>query len=124
MYDRELAAEIVAQMLEAIGRIERRTRGMRDPAEFFAGDAGLDRLDAVCMVLIALGESCKNLDKVTAGELLSQYPQVDWRGVTGMRDILSHHYFDIDPEIVGAVCSRHIPGLKSTLQTILQHLAR
>ena len=44
-------------------------------------------------MLIAIGESLKNLDKITGGSLLAKYPEVDWKGAKGARDIISHHYF-------------------------------
>ena len=54
----------------------------------------MEKLDAICMQLIAIGESVKNLDKVTAGVLLANYPEFEWKRVMGLRDILSHHYFE------------------------------
>ena len=44
------------------------------------------------MQLIAVGESLKNLDKITSKKVLSNYPEIDWKKVMGMRDIISHHY--------------------------------
>ena len=57
---------------------------------------GWKKLDAIRMQLIAIGEALKNLDKITADSLLPKYPQIDWKKVKGMRDVISHHYFDID----------------------------
>ncbi|MES9856898.1 MAG: HepT-like ribonuclease domain-containing protein [Sedimenticola sp.] len=51
------------------------------------------------MMLIAIGESLKSLDKITHGTLLKRYPEIDWKGAKGIRDILSHHYFDLDAEV-------------------------
>jgi uncharacterized protein with HEPN domain len=48
------------------------------------------------MMLIAIGENLKNLDKITGGTILPQYPEMDWKGAKGMRDIISHHYFDLE----------------------------
>lgn len=52
------------------------------------------------MLLIAIGESIKGIDKITNKELLPLYPEIDWKGVMGIRDIIAHHYFDLDAEIV------------------------
>jgi uncharacterized protein with HEPN domain len=82
----------------------------------------LEKLDAICMQLVAIGESVKHLDKVTEGELLSGYPQVEWKRVMGMRDVLSHHYFDLDAEAVYVVCETHIPELIDTIRRILADL--
>ena len=122
MPERALPQEVVRQMLEAIRRIERRSAGIESPAEFLQDDEGLDKLDAISMMLIALGESCKHLDRITGGVLLTQYPEIDWKGVMGIRDIMSHHYFDIDAEIVYSVCATHIAPLRVTLERILQAL--
>jgi uncharacterized protein with HEPN domain len=40
----------------------------------------------------------------------------------GLRDILSHHYFDIDAEIVYEVCARHIPELAESVRQMLDEL--
>jgi uncharacterized protein with HEPN domain len=82
----------------------------------------LEKLDAICMQLIAIGESVKYLDKVTDGDLLSGYPQVEWKWVMGMRNVLSHHCFDLDAEAVYSVCETHIPELIRTIRQILTDL--
>ncbi len=120
MYDISLVREIVNQMLEGIERIERRFNGIGNPNDFASSNEGIDRLDAICMMLIAIGESCKHLDKITDGTLFVKYPEIDWKGVKGIRDIISHHYFDINSEIVYSVCKKHIPELKKALQKMSQ----
>jgi uncharacterized protein with HEPN domain len=111
MFDKELAREILSQVLTAANRIERRCSGIDAPDDFLASDGGLDKLDAICMMLIAIGENLKNLDKITGGTLLTRYPEVDWKGAKGMRDIISHHYFDLNAEVVFTICRERIPSL-------------
>jgi uncharacterized protein with HEPN domain len=67
------------------------------------------------MLLIAIGESIKSIDKVTNKELLTNYQFIDWKGVMGMRDIIAHHYFDIDAETVFDVVKNRLPELKTTI---------
>lgn len=98
--------------------IERRFSPVRHPDDFLMTDEGLDRLDAICMMLIAIGESLKNLDKLTDGELLARYPAVDWKGAKGARDIISHHYFDLNAEAVFGTCQDDIPNLAATFLRI------
>ena len=74
------------------------------------------------MMLIAIGESLKNLDKITDGSLLTLYPSVDWKGAKGMRDVISHHYFDLNAEAVFGICKNHIPGMLTVIQTIIKDL--
>ncbi len=115
MFDRDLANEILRQILTATNRIERRCAGIGKPDDFLISEGGLDKLDGICMMLIAIGENLKNLDRVTSGKLLVAYPEVDWKGAKGMRDIISHHYFDLNAEIVFSICKDRIPGLMKTI---------
>lgn len=89
MSDPALIREVLSQILMGARRIERRAAWVLVPNDFLDSDAGLDKLDAICMMLIAIGESVKNLDKITDGKLLPRFPQVDWKGVKGVRDVIS-----------------------------------
>ena len=71
------------------------------------------------MQLIAIGESLKNLDKLTSKKLLSNYPEIDWQKVMGMRDIISHHYFDVDAEAIFDVCENYIDKLANAIKKII-----
>ncbi len=71
------------------------------------------------MLFLATGEAVKNLDKVTDGKLLSQFPEVDWKGVMGFREIIAHHYFDIDAEQVFFICKNRLQPLIETLREML-----
>jgi uncharacterized protein with HEPN domain len=122
MYDVALAREILQQIHSSTQTILKRFEPIETADDFTASDEGLEKLDAICMQLIAIGENVKNLDKATNGALLRHYPGVEWKRVMGMRDILSHHYFDVDAEVVYSVCANHIDNLASTIQQILDDL--
>ena len=54
MFDRPLASEILLQILMAAQRIDRRFAPIESPDEFLDSDDGLDRMDAICMMLILM----------------------------------------------------------------------
>jgi len=54
--------------------------------------------------------------------VLSKYPEIDWKKVMGMRDIISHHYFDVDAEAIFDVCENHIDQLGNTIKKIMNDL--
>lgn len=83
----------------------------------------MEKLDAICMQLIAIGESLKNLDKVTGKELLCNYPQIEWKKVMGLRDIITHHYFDLNADAIFDVCRHHIGDLAKVIETIQKNVA-
>jgi uncharacterized protein with HEPN domain len=74
------------------------------------------------MKLAAVGESIKSLDKVTHKELLCRYPQINWRQAMGMRDIIVHHYFDVDAEQIYKTLKEDIPILLAALAEIKNDL--
>ena len=84
----------------AILTLQERTSTIHSVNDFLTTPVGLEKLDAACMVVIAIGESVKNLDKLTEGKLLSTYPSIPWSRVMGARDIMAHHYFDVDADVV------------------------
>ena len=122
MRDAELIREILSQIITGAERIERRFKNIHTPDSFLDTEEGIDRLDSICMMLIAVGESLKNLDKITDGALLKQYPEIDWKGAKGARDIISHHYFDLNADIVFDICKEKIPPMKVTLQKMLKDI--
>lgn len=84
----EVALHILMQIEEAIERIKLRTEPIRCADDFLLTPAGMEKLESTCMLLLAIGESLKNLDKVTDGKLLPTYPSIPWKKVKGLRDII------------------------------------
>ena len=122
MYDKEIVLEILQQIHEAAQRVVARFEPVAAVEDFTNSEDGIGRLDSICMVLIAIGESLKNVDRITDKSLLSQYPEIDWKGAMGMRDIITHHYFDIDAEEIFWVCTHQIKPLADTIAKIIRDL--
>jgi uncharacterized protein with HEPN domain len=61
MYDRELVTEILRQIPWSTQTIARRFESIASPQDFLDSEPGLAKLDAICMQLIAIGESVKHL---------------------------------------------------------------
>ena len=68
------------------------------------------------MKLIAIGEGIKKLDKITGKSLLNNYPEIDWKGVMAMRDIIVHHYFEVDVDVVFQTVMEDLPVLRQVLE--------
>ena len=76
MYDKELAIEILHQIEIATQKVIQRFQVINNPNDFADTEAGIEKMDAICMMLIVIGESLKNLDKISGQKLLKQYPNV------------------------------------------------
>lgn len=119
MSDRRLAYEKLLQIRGALQRIERRFAKVATPDDFIETEEGQDLLDAIAMMLIAVGEGLKWLDHETNGNIFEPYSDVNWRGAKGVRDVLAHRYFDIDPEQVFGMCQRQLPGLVRAIDSLI-----
>jgi len=48
------------------------------------------------------------------------YPNIPWKDIAGMRDILSHHYFDLNADVIYDVTTEYIPNLRDVLKEIME----
>lgn len=120
---KSIALDILEDIHSAIERLEERTIRVHTVDDFLGSSEGMVLLDATCMLLIAIGESLKNLDKTTDGLLLSTYPSVPWKNIKGMRDIIAHHYFDIDADQILWIVKNEISPLKIAIEFFIKELS-
>ena len=118
MYDRSLVLDILEDIITATDTIIYRCSKANCMDDFMDDENGQMLLDSICMLLIAVGESIKQIDKITDKHLLQQYPEIPWKQVAGIRDILSHHYFDLNAETEYGLCRDHIRDLNTILKQI------
>ena len=123
------STEITAQVYEtlkninlAITRLQNRSVGINSVNDYLMSPMGMEKLDAACMVLIALGESVKTLDKLTEKKLLPTYPSIDWKGVMGVRDVIAHHYFEVDPDAVYDIIKNDLAPLKKAIDFFMEQI--
>ena len=122
--DRSLALDILYDIQSAIEKLQERTKRVYNVDDFLGSSDGMILLDATCMLLIAIGESLKNHDKVTQGELLPTYPAIPWKQVKGLRDIISHHYFDIDADQIFWIVNNEVAPLKRAIDHFIEELSK
>ena len=118
----QIIESLLKKIFQTVERILANSETITSPSFYLLTPSGMERLESTCMVLIAIGEGVKGVDKLTDKKLLSFYPEMDWKGVMGMRDIIAHHYFDLDAEIVYDVIKHDLPKLKDVLQQIIDDL--
>lgn len=123
MYDKELARHIIEQVLQSSKTITARFKPVQTVNDFTDSPDGMEKFDSICMLLITIGESLKNLDKITNGELLPKYPEIEWKKVKGLRDIISHQYFDVNTEAIFDVCETKLPKLLEVVSKMLDEIS-
>lgn len=122
MFDKELVIDSLQKIKTMLNLIVERASVVDSPNDFLCSPGGMMRLDAICMNLIALGETVKGLDKLSGGQLLPKYPEVYWKGVMGMRDKISHHYFEIDSDVVFKTIQEDIPQMINAVTRMIDDI--
>lgn len=70
--------------------------------------------DAVIRNLEIIGEATKKLPE----EIRRKYPEIDWRRIAGLRDILIHHYYQVDLDILWDIAQSKVPDLLQRLDEL------
>ena len=74
------------------------------------------RADAVLLNLHIIGEAVKKLP----GDLCERYPDVAWREIAGLRDVIAHAYFALDSDILWDAVERDVPALLDAVRKIIR----
>lgn len=107
-------SDFLQDILDGITEIESFT----EDVDLNALAANREKTLAVVKLLEILGEAVKKIPN----EIKSRYPDVKWRGLAGMRDILVHAYWKIDIEVVWASIQEDVPVLKQAVSQIMGEL--
>jgi uncharacterized protein with HEPN domain len=102
-------------ILDAIGEIEKYTKNV-DFSEFSTNSM----LFSACVrQLEIVGEAVNRL----SDDLITNNPEVEWRKVAGLRNMLIHEYFGIDDNLVWSIIQKNIPDLKGKVSIIVLGLS-
>ena len=99
-------------ILEAIRKIRIYTDGLSLQA--FTADA--KTFDAVIRNLEIIGEAAKQIPE----DVRSQSPEVEWRRIGRLRDLLIHHYFGIDAQIIWDIIQNMLGPLEQATLHLLE----
>ena len=116
--DKKNSKELIKFILLSITLIEERFESIHTRDDFLEDNNGLEKLDAISMRLQSIGEAIKNILKRDE-ELLTRYAEkAYWSDIVKFREIISHHYINIDSEIVFDICDEDIKELKEIVLKI------
>jgi uncharacterized protein with HEPN domain len=71
--------------------------------------------DAILRNLQVLGEASKNLPE----SLIADHPEVDWSGLAGVRDIVTHRYFRVGWHLLWTSVHEELPVLKIQIRKLM-----
>lgn len=115
---RERILHLLSKVEQTLERIIEKSASIDSYHFYYLTPSGMERLESTCMLLIAISESIKGIDKPTNKQLLPKYTSIDWKG----RDIIAHHYFDLDAEIVYNVVKHDLPPMLEGIKRMKEEL--
>ena len=111
------------QIVESIEVIQQRSRGFQTVDDCLMSMFGMTVLDACIMRIQVVGETIKSIDDKTKGELLGHYPEIPWKKIVGLRNIISHEYANIDYDVIWIVITKHLPTLLEVINRMKKDLS-
>lgn len=121
--NKEKAIATLLQIRQAIKQLQEWNATKESGNDFLVSPEGMKDLAASSMLVAAIGEGFKNIDKLTDGALLPLRPEIPWKEVKGIRDKIAHGYFDIDADIIFEAARYELPELLPAIDFFIQHLS-
>jgi len=73
-------------------------------------------IDGITRNLEIIGEAVKNIPVAVKKE----HPEIEWKKVAGLRDILAHEYFGVDVDVIWDVVITKLPLLKEKIKKLVK----
>lgn len=108
----DFAADSLLDILELIDRIRAQTSGITK--EMFLADPDIQ--DATAYRILAIGEACRGLSE----EVKARHPNIPWRQIIAIRNILAHEYFVRESEIIWETVKTGLPELAKACEAELK----
>jgi len=114
MSEKRPVSLLLFDILEAVDKIERFTTGIT--FEKLVQD---DRTqDAILRNIQIIGEASKNIPD----SIVKAHPEIDWSGVAGIRDIITHRYFRVDWQLLWTSIHEELPGFRKQIAALSREI--
>jgi len=97
-------------------------KNVKDANEWPRSQSGMQLLSANCMLIQAIGEAVKQIEKRAGIEFLNQCPDIPWQEIKAMRNHIAHGYFEIDVEFVFSTIKNDLAPLKVAIDILKDSL--
>ncbi len=111
------------QLKDAIGQIAEWNKDVCTSNDYTDTPEGMKTLAATSMLIEAIGEGIKKIERHTDGNLLKLRPEIPWRDIMAIRNYIAHGYFDIDADLVLDVVKNDLKPLEEAISFLLDYLS-
>lgn len=121
---KEILVDQLAFIKEQAEFIQVTTSEVADVNDFLSSQSGMVLYNSTCMCLQTIGETVKKIDESTKRNFFSTYyPEIPWKSVIGLRNVISHEYQDTDHEEIFNIIKLDIPRLINSIEVIIKDIS-
>lgn len=114
--------ELLHYIDESIDVVKMRFVPIESVDDFLRTPEGNEKLDAIILRIQTIGEAIKNIDKHHRGFMEQAAPAEYWSHIIKLRELISHHYLDLDAEIIFDICEEKLDELQGYIRTLERNI--
>ncbi len=117
--DLEIIRETLSNIEKSILSLMEWNETLESADEWLTSPLGVQKLAGNCMLIEAIGEAVKKIDKRAGSSFLNQRPEIPWRDVMSMRNHIAHGYFELDESYVFSIIKNDLEPLNEAVKYLI-----
>lgn len=117
--DIKRAIQTLESIDETITQLKEWNRSVNSTDYYYSSPAGMQLLAANCTLITAIGEGINRINRVLPDFLQSNFPDIPWHAIIGMRNHIAHGYFELDADVIFESVKNEIPFLAENIKAAI-----
>ena len=114
--DKQRALQTLQSVDETISRLIDWNANITSSDDYYSSQSGMQLLAANCTLITAIGEGINRINRILPDFLQSNFSEIPWKAIIGMRNHIAHGYFEIDADIIFDAISTDIADLQAAIK--------
>ena len=122
--DLEIIRETLSNIEKSVSLLKEWNANLESTEEWTSSPTGMQKLAGNCMLIEAIGEAVRKIEKRAGHDFLNQRPEIPWRDVMSMRNHIAHGYFELDESYVFSVIKNDLDPLNEAVKYLISEMDR
>ena len=121
--EQERALLTIKDMARTLDLLIEWNKNVTSSEAYYSTPGGMQLLAANCTLITAIGEGVNRCNRLLPGFLSEKFPEIPWRAIIGMRNHITHGYFELDADMVFEAVSNDLLPLQTALRSAVAMLS-